>query len=103
MERAIKYGALFLVLVFTAFFLFEVLSALKIHPFQYTLVASLTGDCLGYFPTRESYVRGGYEPWVAKAFSARLLAEGVDDVIVKESVRLLLDLQRQMTPPIAES
>jgi inner membrane protein len=37
-ERSIKYGVLFIVLVFTAFFLFEVLSRLKIHPFQYTLV-----------------------------------------------------------------
>ncbi len=45
-ERAIKYGALFLVLVFTTFFLFEILSKVRIHPFQYTLVgASL---CLFY-------------------------------------------------------
>jgi len=45
-ERAIKYGALFLVLVFTAFFLFEVLSALRIHPFQYALVGA--AFCLFY-------------------------------------------------------
>ena len=37
-ERSIKYGALFIVLAFTAFFLFEILSQLRIHPFQYTLV-----------------------------------------------------------------
>ncbi|MDD4872112.1 MAG: cell envelope integrity protein CreD [Kiritimatiellae bacterium] len=37
-ERSIKYGALFIVLAFTVFFLFEILSQLKIHPFQYTLV-----------------------------------------------------------------
>ena len=37
-ERATKYGLLFLVLTFAAFFLFEVLKALPIHPVQYLLV-----------------------------------------------------------------
>lgn len=45
-ERAIKYGELFLVLVFTAFFLFELLSGLRIHPFQYALVGAAL--CLFY-------------------------------------------------------
>jgi len=45
-ERAIKYGMLFLALVFTAFFLFEVLSGLRIHPFQYALVGAAL--CLFY-------------------------------------------------------
>jgi len=45
-ERAIKYGALFLTLVFAAFFLFEILSALRIHPFQYALVGA--AFCLFY-------------------------------------------------------
>lgn len=45
-ERAIKYGILFFVLVFTAFFLFEMVSALRIHPFQYALVGAAL--CLFY-------------------------------------------------------
>lgn len=45
-ERAIKYGVLFFVLVFTAFFLFEIISALKVHPFQYALVG--VALCLFY-------------------------------------------------------
>jgi inner membrane protein len=45
-ERAIKYGMLFLVLVFAAFFLFELLSGLRIHPFQYALVGAAL--CLFY-------------------------------------------------------
>jgi inner membrane protein len=45
-ERAIKYGVLFLTLVFAAFFLFEILSALRIHPFQYALVGA--AFCLFY-------------------------------------------------------
>jgi inner membrane protein len=45
-ERAIKYGVLFFVLVFAAFFLFEILSSLRIHPFQYSLVGAAL--CLFY-------------------------------------------------------
>jgi inner membrane protein len=45
-ERAIKYGALFIVLIFAAFFLFEILGALKIHPFQYAVVGAAL--CLFY-------------------------------------------------------
>jgi inner membrane protein len=37
-DRAIKYGLLFVALTFAAFFLFEILKRLPIHPVQYTLV-----------------------------------------------------------------
>ena len=37
-ERSMKYGILFIVLTFTAFFLFEILRQLRIHSIQYTLV-----------------------------------------------------------------
>ncbi len=39
-DRAIKYAALFLVITFGAFFLFEVLKELRIHPMQYALVGA---------------------------------------------------------------
>lgn len=39
-ERAVKYGVLFVVLVFAAFFLFEMLRRLRIHPMQYLLVGT---------------------------------------------------------------
>lgn len=39
-ERAVKYGMLFVVLTFTAFFLFEVLKRLSIHPIQYGLAGA---------------------------------------------------------------
>ena len=39
-ERAVKYGLLFVVLTFVAFFLFETLRRLAIHPVQYSLVAA---------------------------------------------------------------
>ena len=45
-ERSIKYGVLFLVLVFTMFFLFKVTARQKIHPFQYLMVGAAL--CLFY-------------------------------------------------------
>ncbi len=39
-ERATKYGALFLILIFTAFFLFEILSKLRLHSLHYLLVGA---------------------------------------------------------------
>ena len=39
-ERASKYGLLFITLLFTAFFLFEVLAALRLHVVHYTLVGA---------------------------------------------------------------
>ena len=37
-DRTIKYAIMFIAITFMAFFLFEVLSKIKIHPFQYLLV-----------------------------------------------------------------
>jgi inner membrane protein len=45
-ERSIKYGVLFLVLVFTTFFLFEITAHQKVHPFQYLMVGAAL--CLFY-------------------------------------------------------
>ncbi len=39
-ERAAKYGILFLLLTFTAFFLFEIYTGLRLHPLQYLMVGS---------------------------------------------------------------
>ena len=37
-ERATKYGALFVMLTFASFFMYETVKRLRIHPIQYTLV-----------------------------------------------------------------
>lgn len=37
-DRTLKYAALFLVMIFGVFFLFEVLKSLRVHPIQYALV-----------------------------------------------------------------
>jgi inner membrane protein len=39
-DRAVKYGLLFIALTFVAFFLFEVLKGLRLHPVQYLLVGA---------------------------------------------------------------
>jgi len=58
-ERAIKYGILFVLLVFATFFLFEILSGLKIHPFQYALVgAALCLFFLGLLSLSEFFTFG---------------------------------------------
>lgn len=45
-ERAIKYGILFIVLIFLVFFLFELIAKLRMHMFQYILVGAAL--CLFY-------------------------------------------------------
>lgn len=37
-ERAVKYGAMFVLLTFAGFFMFELIKRLRIHPIQYLLV-----------------------------------------------------------------
>ncbi len=37
-DRSVKYASLFIFLTFTAFFLFEILNRMRIHPFQYMMV-----------------------------------------------------------------
>jgi inner membrane protein len=44
-DRAVRYGVLFIVLAFMSFFLFEVVARTRIHPFQYAMV----GLALGVF------------------------------------------------------
>lgn len=72
-ERAIKYGVLFIVLIFAAFFMFELLAALKIHPFQYAVVgAALCLFFLGLLSLSE----------VIPFASAYLTAAGVTTLLI---------------------
>jgi len=45
-ERAIKYGILFIALIFMVFFLFELITKIRVHMFQYILVGAAL--CLFY-------------------------------------------------------
>ena len=66
-----------------------VLRIRQASPFPYTMVASTTNGCNGYFVTRESRPRGGYEVWVGRAYGAYLFNDNIDDVLVAENRRLL--------------
>jgi inner membrane protein len=72
-ERAIKYGVLFLVLVFANFFLFEVTAKLRIHPLQYLMVgAALVLFFLGYLALSE-FIAAGLAYGAAAALSTVLV------------------------------
>ena len=73
-ERAIKYGVLLIALLFTAFFLFEILSAVRIHPFQYTLVGiALCLFYLGLLALSE-VTSFGAAYWTGAAVSVAMIA-----------------------------
>jgi len=72
-ERSIKYGVLFLVLVFTTFFLFEVTARQKIHPFQYLMVGAAL--CLFYLLllSISEFIGFGWAYLIAAAASTLLI------------------------------
>ncbi len=72
-ERALKYGGLFLVLVFANFFLFEVTARLRIHPLQYLMVGvALVLFFLGYLALSE-FLAAGLAYGVAAVVSTLLV------------------------------
>jgi hypothetical protein len=70
-----------------------VLRMRQYSPYAHTLCLSTTNGSDGYIPTRDSLHRGGYEVEVAKAFSAYILAENIDDVLISENLQLIRSLR----------
>ncbi|MFT3830167.1 MAG: cell envelope integrity protein CreD [Opitutaceae bacterium] len=88
-ERAIKYGVLFLVLVFANFFLFEVTARLRIHPLQYLMVgAALVLFFLGYLALSE-FLAAGLAYGAAAAASTALVA-GYSASVLRTGKRCLV-------------
>lgn len=89
-ERAIKYGVLFLVLVFANFFLFEVTARMRIHPLQYLIVGvALVLFFLGYLALSEFIAAGlayaasaGVSTALVTAYSACVLKTGRRSLVV---------------------
>lgn len=73
-ERSIKYGILFLALVFSAFFVFEVRWPVRVHPVQYTLVGAAL--CLFYLAllSLSEVISFGWAYLVGAAASTLLVA-----------------------------
>ncbi|MBN2508434.1 MAG: cell envelope integrity protein CreD [Verrucomicrobia bacterium] len=88
-ERSIKYGILFLTLVFTTFFLFEVRTLARVHPFQYTLVGAAL--CLFYLALLAlSEVLPFGWAYLAGAAAATLLVAAYSAVVLQGAARAWL-------------
>lgn len=73
-ERSIKYGVLFIAILFATFFLFEVLSAVPIHPFQYALVGiALCLFYLGLLALSE-VISFGAAYWIGAAAASLMIS-----------------------------
>ncbi|GMV29398.1 MAG: hypothetical protein AMXMBFR59_15230 [Rhodanobacteraceae bacterium] len=73
-ERAGKYGVLFIALTFVAFFLFEVLKKLRVHPVQYLLIG--VALCTFYLLLLALSEQIGFGPAYALAAAAVALLVG---------------------------
>ena len=73
-ERAIKYGVLFIAILFATFFLFEILSAVNIHPFQYALVG--VALCLFYLGllALSEVISFGMAYWIGAAAASLMIS-----------------------------
>ncbi|MFL6194709.1 MAG: cell envelope integrity protein CreD [Thermoanaerobaculia bacterium] len=88
-ERSVKYGVLFLLLTFLTFFLYEVFSAVPLHPVQYLLVGSAL--CLFYLLllSISEHVAFGLSYLVAAAATV-LLIGGYSVAVLRGRLRALL-------------
>jgi len=96
-ERATKYGVLFIALIFTAFFLFEVLSALRIHTIQYTLVGAAL--CLFYLSvlSLSEFLHFVYAYWIGAVastlliilYSLKVLGSGMRTMIIAAALLII--------------
>jgi inner membrane protein len=88
-ERATKHGALFITLLFTAFFLFEVLASLRLHTLHYLLVgAALSLFYLGLLSLSEFIAFG--TAYLAAATASTLLIGLYCRSILRSGARSLL-------------
>lgn len=64
----------------------------KASPFAHTLCAGLANGGQGYYVTREARGRGGFEVTVARAYSAYLFVDNIDDILIENNLKLLQQL-----------
>ncbi|MGI5869566.1 MAG: cell envelope integrity protein CreD [Kiritimatiellia bacterium] len=80
-ERSLKYGILFIVLIFTAFFLFETLARLRIHPLQYLLVGAAL--CIFYLILLAlSEIQAFWSAYLVAAVASTALVTGYSAAIL---------------------
>ena len=96
-ERTVKYATLFILLMFTAYFLFEVMAKLKIHPFQYILVgAAICVFYLGILALSEfcsfswSYAASAFAAWaMISLYTRSVLKSGRKTLIISAILAIL--------------
>jgi inner membrane protein len=73
-ERSTKYGILLIALLFTTYFLFEILSGVRVHAFQYTLVGFAL--CLFYLLllALSEVTSFGAAYWIGAAMASLMIA-----------------------------
>lgn len=88
--RAAKYAMLFILLTFVAFFLFEVMSKLRIHPVQYLLVSA--GLCLFYLLllSLSEHIAFGWAYLAATAGTVGLITAYLTTVLQRKGRALLM-------------
>ena len=84
-ERAVKYGVLFLVMTFALYFLFEVVSGLRIHIVQYGLVG--LSMCLFYLLLLSLGEQVGFPVAYVVSAAAIVLQSGLYSLAVLRSRR----------------
>lgn len=80
-ERAVKYGVLFILLTFAAFFLFEILRQLRIHPLQYGLVGLALAIFFLLLVSLSEHIAFGYAYLSGSAACVILLAYYLSHVL----------------------
>ncbi|MCE9624923.1 MAG: cell envelope integrity protein CreD [Deltaproteobacteria bacterium] len=88
--RAAKYAMLFILLTFVAFFLFEIMSKLRIHPVQYLLVSA--GLCVFYLLllSLSEHIAFAWAYIAATAGTVGLITAYLMTVLQKKSRALLM-------------
>jgi inner membrane protein len=87
-ERTVKYGFLFIALTFIAFFLFEVIKRLAIHPIQYTLVGVALAMFFLLLISLSEHMRFGTAYAIAASACIVLISFYVSHVLRSKSMAL---------------
>jgi inner membrane protein len=87
-ERTVKYGFLFIALTFIAFFLFEVIKRLAIHPIQYTLVGVALAMFFLLLISLSEHMRFGTAYAIAASACILLISFYVTHVLRSKSMAL---------------
>jgi len=84
-----KLGSLVLVPVGYEMFSEIGLRLRNYSPYQHTLTVSYSNNRLGYFPSRDQVIRGGYEVLMSRTKGVLNITDDADDYLIQDILRLL--------------